>query len=372
MDYGRPIEKTTRFCKFSPIIPLSLVLLPIQTRFAKAQGPTHRISYRRARGGGNRRAQGKAGKANEVLLTTMATNKGASEAVLGSHQHGKSRVRVGRVWRLADGLNVFAEYSVNTVLKSAMEHAYVQGSNEGMTATDTQKNMCYYVAQQMKEPCSIEEYALALGRKFVSEYPLVSSAIIEVEQKPWKRVSVGGEAHNHGFAMTGTEIRFTRVQVDRASDKCDVLSGFRELRLCKTTQSGYEGFLHDQYTLLPDTRERLVASSVTATWRHVSPSTTSSFDASYDAVKAQLVDTFFGNPKSGTYSPSVQKTLYEMGEAVIVSCPGVEWIKLNMPNLHFNPLNPVTSKFDNDVYFPTSEPHGTIEAVVQRKQRPRL
>ena len=38
-----------------------------------------------------------------------------------------------------------------------------------------------------------------------------------------------------------------------------------------------------------------------------------------------------------------------------------------MPNLHFNPISPVTGKFDHDVYFPTSEPHGTIEAVVQRK-----
>lgn len=41
----------------------------------------------------------------------------------------------------------------------------------------------------------------------------------------------------------------------------------RGLRLLKTTQSGYEGFLHDRFTLLPDTRERIMASSVTASWR---------------------------------------------------------------------------------------------------------
>ena len=44
-------------------------------------------------------------------------------------------------------------------------------------------------------------------------------------------------------------------------------AGMRGLRLLKTTQSGYEGFLHDRFTLLPDTRERIMASSVTATWR---------------------------------------------------------------------------------------------------------
>ena len=51
----------------------------------------------------------------------------------------------------------------------------------------------------------------------------------------------------------------------------------------------------------------------------------------------------------------------------VASTPSVEWVLLNMPNLHFNPISPVTGKFDHDVYFPTSEPHGTIEAVVQRK-----
>ena len=49
----------------------------------------------------------------------------------------------------------------------------------------------------------------------------------------------------------------TRVEV-RKSGEVDVQSGFRELRLCKTTQSGYEGFHRDQYTLLPDTKERLM------------------------------------------------------------------------------------------------------------------
>lgn len=41
----------------------------------------------------------------------------------------------------------------------------------------------------------------------------------------------------------------------------------RGLRLLKTTQSGYEGFLHDRFTLLPDTRKRIMASSMTVSWR---------------------------------------------------------------------------------------------------------
>jgi len=34
-------------------------------------------------------------------------------------------------------------------------------------------------------------------------------------------------------------------------------------------------------------------------------------------VKKVLMDTFFGPPETGVYSPSVQRTLYLMGSAVL-------------------------------------------------------
>lgn len=41
----------------------------------------------------------------------------------------------------------------------------------------------------------------------------------------------------------------------------------RLVQVLKTTQSGYSGFLHDHFTTLPDVGDRIVATSVTATWR---------------------------------------------------------------------------------------------------------
>ena len=46
-------------------------------------------------------------------------------------------------------------------------------------------------------------------------------------------------------------------------------AGVKDLQVLKTTQSGYAGFLHDKYTMLPDTSERIVATSITSTWRCV-------------------------------------------------------------------------------------------------------
>ena len=60
-------------------------------------------------------------------------------ATLASHQHGKSRVRLGRVWREGNTHHM-VEWTVFSMLESDMAHAFTGGSNADMTATDTQKN----------------------------------------------------------------------------------------------------------------------------------------------------------------------------------------------------------------------------------------
>eukprot|EP00967_Tisochrysis_lutea_P050868 scaffold62654_cov18-Tisochrysis_lutea.AAC.1 len=40
------------------------------------------------------------------------------------HQHGKARVRVARAWRDPSGVHHFVEWTVHTMLESAMEHSF--------------------------------------------------------------------------------------------------------------------------------------------------------------------------------------------------------------------------------------------------------
>ena len=68
-------------------------------------------------------------------------------------------------------------------------------------------------------------------------------------------------------------------------------------------------------------------------------------------------------------SKSVQHTLYAMGEAVLEKVREVDEIELTMPNIHcllvdlsrFGQDNP------NEIFVPTDEPHGTIQARIRRK-----
>lgn len=60
-------------------------------------------------------------------------------AFLVKHQHGKSKVRLARVWKEGEK-HFFVEFNVGVSLKSDMEHAFLSDSNRDMTATDTVKN----------------------------------------------------------------------------------------------------------------------------------------------------------------------------------------------------------------------------------------
>lgn len=162
-------------------------------------------------------------------------------AQLASHQHGKAKVRVARVWRDGD-THTFVEWSVNTVLESDMAHAFLTDSNEGMTATDTQKNTVYYIAKKLPPHSSPEDFAISLAKHFVGTYPLVSKAKIWVEQMNWERHTKGCTPHKHAYQASGAGTR-TAHAVYSASGSLAVHAGISGWRVLKTTQSGYAGAL---------------------------------------------------------------------------------------------------------------------------------
>uniref|UniRef100_A0A0E0N5G5 Uricase n=1 Tax=Oryza rufipogon TaxID=4529 RepID=A0A0E0N5G5_ORYRU len=293
-------------------------------------------------------------------------------------RHGKSRVRVSRVWRrpAAAGGHVIVEWNVAVSVVSDRLPSYTSDDNSAIVATDSIKNTVYVKAKECTEIVSMEEFAVILGRHFTSLYPQVSEATVTIAERPWERVVVDGKPHSHGFKL-GVEKHVTEVIVKKSGNLL-INSGIQGYSLLKTTQSGFEKFVRDRYTLLPDTRERIVATEVTAWWRypfeHVSqiPSKSFCFTQRYQDVKKVLADTFFGPPDVGVYSPSVQNTLYLMAKEVLNRFPDIASVQLRMPNLHFIPVNlgnkenPGLVKFADDVYLPTDEPHGTIEATVSR------
>eukprot|EP00455_Lapot_gusevi_P046337 TRINITY_DN6083_c0_g1_i1.p2 TRINITY_DN6083_c0_g1~~TRINITY_DN6083_c0_g1_i1.p2 ORF type:complete len:311 (+),score=121.09 TRINITY_DN6083_c0_g1_i1:77-1009(+) len=287
-----------------------------------------------------------------------------SDLFLLNHSHGKGRVRVARVHRQADGTQSIVEYNAMIRLESKAEASFLTGDNRAVIATDTIKNTVYVVAKksQTKSP---ENFALEIVDHFIRTYPgLVTGVKVDIEEKPWTRISMNGKPHKHGFSIGSTAKHVAQVYGNEKGLR-EVISGVRDLAVLKTTQSAWADFHRDQYRTLPDAHERILATSVSADWTYVTKDV--DYKATYHKVLEAFSEAFFGPVDKGVFSPGVQLTQYEMGQAALHKVSALAEIKIVLPNLHFIPVNPVTTKFEHDVYWPTDEPHGTIQCTVSRK-----
>jgi urate oxidase len=141
-----------------------------------------------------------------------------------------------------------------------------------------------------------------------------------------------------------------------------VQAGISDIYVLKTTNSGWEGFLRDQYTTLPDTNDRILATVVTAKWWY--DTTEADFDRLWQGVHDQTLATFTDH-----YSPSVQNTLWLMGRAVLTKFQEIEKIWYSFPNVHHIPfdLERFGMENDNTIFHATHDPYGQIEGFVERR-----
>jgi urate oxidase len=211
-----------------------------------------------------------------------------------------------------------------------------------------------------------------IARHFLNEYPILNAVEIEVTEHPWDRAVTDGAAHNHGFTRATGARGVAKVRMTRSRrSEPEVTSGIHGLVVLKTTQSGWEKFLHDRYTTLADVDDRCMSTEVTCDWTYVPKSggVEPDYRSIREKVQEQVTLGIFGPPKCGVYSHSVQATIYDVGCMILDSLPDVSDVTLNTPNLHYIPaslLNQIGEKFENDVYIPTSEPSGSIQCTVGR------
>ena len=276
-----------------------------------------------------------------------------TRSTLSWNRYGKSRIRLVKVRRQSDPHEV-VDLTLDIQLEGAFDAVYVDGDNRSCLPTDTMKNTVYAFAR--RDPIEhVEGFAIRLAAHFAAKHAVTSARISAVEQG-WRPLS-----HRHAFVQAGPE-QWTAVVV-RDSTGTDIRSGLAGLVVLKTTDSAFSGFPRDEFTTLPETEDRILATSITATWRYLSDA--ADFGARH-TIRTALVDAFARHA-----SKSVQHTLYAMAEAALAACAEVAEITLTMPNRHhlLVDLKPFGLDNPNEVFVPTEEPHGLIEATVQRSVR---
>jgi urate oxidase len=275
----------------------------------------------------------------------------ALDPVLAADTYGKSRVRLMKLAR-RDGRHDLKEMTLEILFKGDFASCYEAGDNRNVLPTDTIKNTVYVLARK-HEIAAIEEFAQRLIEHFLKDNPQVSEVRVQMTEHLWSRINATAFSRASGkrtAVVTGTR------------DQVTIDAGIDDLLILRSAGSGFEGYIKDRYTTLPETNDRIFQTVLLATWRYKSRSL--DFNGQWEAIRAAILDTFATHP-----SRSVQHTLHAIGKQVLAAFPDVTEIQLTMPNKHALLVDLSRFGLDNpnEIFLPTDEPSGYIEAKLVRR-----
>jgi len=272
---------------------------------------------------------------------------------LGRNRWGKTDVRVSKIHRTDSGDDFF-DLNVQVLLEGDVETAHTEGDNRAVLPTDTMKNTVYGLAQGHLTH-DLEGFAGVISDHFLSREG-VTGALVSISQRLWAR------AGPTGFIGGGSERRTARVAKGTSGPGNDTTwAGIEGLVVLKTAGSAFSGFPHDEFTVLPETEDRILATSVTATWRYSAlPEDTT---LTWERAREAMVELFFD-----AWSASVQHQGWLMAVGLLAAIPEIEEVEFHLPNQHhlaFD-LSRFEMEHEGTVFQPVSEPYGDIGFTVTR------
>ncbi|KAK0143394.1 Uricase [Merluccius polli] len=310
--------------------------------------------------------------------------------------YGKNMVKVLYIRRQGRHHSII-ELRADVELSLSSRKEYITGGNSDVIPTDTIKNTVHALAK-IKGVETIEQFSLDLCQHFLTSFNHVTRARVYMEEVPWRRLekvnktqaavfnideqqtqseerlrkNTNGVEHAHAFIFSMETVRFCDVEQNRA-DLPVVHSGLKDMKVLKTTQSGFEGFHKDRFTTLQAAKDRCFCTSVYARWRYNKVANVN-FDGTWKSVKETIIEKFAGPYDEGEYSPSVQKTLYDSQHLVLERLPEVEEIEIVMPNQHYFTIDMTKIGLMNkdEVLLPLDNPSGNITGTLRRKPHAKL
>ena len=241
--------------------------------------------------------------------------------------------------------------SLSRFFQGDFKSCYETGDNSKILPTDTIKNTVYVLARK-HDIVSIEEFGERLIEHFLANNAQVTNVRVEMTEHLWSHIAPA--------AFTRESQKRTAV-VSGARNGLTIEAGIDDLTILKSSGSAFEGYIKDPYTTLKETKDRIFATAVRATWRYAS--TNLDFNAVWQGVRQVILDTFATHD-----SLSVQHTLHALGRQVLAAFPDISGIQLVMPNKHalLVDLSPFGMDNPNEVFLPIDEPSGYIEATLAR------
>jgi urate oxidase len=150
-----------------------------------------------------------------------------------------------------------------------------------------------------------------------------------------------------------------RIELNRAG-VVEIASGIRGFRMLRLAGSAFYGFVRDQYTTLPDVRNRPLHMWLDLEWQYINPE--SAFSAGRISCAARrIVHLVFESFESG----SIQQILYQTGLKILEEIPEISEIHLEANNRTWDTI--VERGEELGVYTDPRPPYGCLGLRLRRE-----
>ena len=282
---------------------------------------------------------------------------------IGASSHGESHLRMLRVVRRGDRHDA-RDLTVACRFEGDFTDAFVDGRPAGLLPGEALKSLVHATARQ-HAGAEIERFGIALCNRLLGGHPRLTKARVEIVERPWNRLEVGGKQQGQVFT-TGTPERRTAA-ITSNGKQVAVVSGIEQLTIMRTSGLAPRRSRPEDEpdpSGLDDGLQPLLVATLSARWTYTSGDVT--FDPYRQGVRAAIVETF-----GCQASRSVQQTLYGIADVVLSSYQEISDITLSLHERPYRPVDLFTAGVENpdDLFVAIEEPVGVIEVTVERDSR---
>ena len=268
--------------------------------------------------------------------------------------YGKGDVIVYRLRREgAVECPVFGANVLLLIYGEAFWKTYTSGDNTGLIATDSMKNFIQRETLNF-EGVDLESYCRFLGEKFLATYAQAEGAQVAATEIPYEGQVLGCPV----FQPAGPEKALARIELTK-DGLVEIRSGIQGFKLLRLGGSAFYGFVRDQYTTLPEIRNRPLHMWLDLDWSYTSSEAAFSRGAVTARVR-QLVHEVFAAFESG----SIQQIIYQIGTKMLADIPVVAEIRLEANNRTWDTIAEQGDALG--VYTDARPPYGCLGLTLHR------
>jgi urate oxidase / 2-oxo-4-hydroxy-4-carboxy-5-ureidoimidazoline decarboxylase len=228
-----------------------------------------------------------------------------------AHSYGKDAVSVYRV----EGDRLFA-CEVRLIARGeALESSYTEGDNSLVVATDSMKNFIQRQAAGYRGEC-LEDFLVEVGQRFLERYGHLQAVELSAQETVFAR-----------RARSVLQSLYDDCSVAEATLHADGTrherSGRKGLHLIKLSGSSFAGFVRDEYTTLPEARDRPLFVHLDVSWHNADYSRR----VAGEDVRGTVIEAF-----DEFESASIQHLVHEMGVRALTRFPEIDNIAFHAEN----------------------------------------